>query len=56
MNVLSFVLAIVAVVIFLSSFSPNPPGRWASIGLGLAVLTIAWMIQLIWVTEGIRIS
>ena len=46
MNVVAFVLATLAIVVFLCTV--QPPGRWAHIGVGLALLTAAWIVQLVW--------
>jgi hypothetical protein len=49
MQVIAFVLALIAVVMFLlaayGASRPNPP--WHFGWLGLAILTVAWMVQLI---------
>lgn len=50
MNLLAFLLAIVAVFIFLAGNRPAWYQRysWYShISLGLAVLTVAWIVQLV---------
>lgn len=47
MNPLSFVLAIGAIIVFLAGWRATP---WAHLGLGLALLTAAWIVQLVWVT------
>lgn len=52
MNILSFALAIIAIVIFAGAYRG---ARWGSIGLGLAILTAAWMLQLLWVTNQITL-
>jgi hypothetical protein len=48
MNILSLILAIIAAVIFALTYQGH---KYATIGLGLAVLTVAWMLQLLWVTD-----
>lgn len=50
MNVLSFILAIIAAVIFALTYRGHPH---ASIGGGLCVVTIAWIVQLTWTTTQI---
>jgi hypothetical protein len=50
MNILSFILAIIAAVIFALTYQGH---KYATIGLGLSVLTVAWMLQLLWVTDTI---
>lgn len=54
MNVVAFILAILAAVAFLlAEYGPpvNPPrSRLATLGVGLALLTAAWCVQLIWAT------
>jgi hypothetical protein len=47
MNILSFILAIAAIVTFSLTYRGH---KYGSIGLGLALLTTAWVLQLIWVT------
>lgn len=45
MNVLAFLLAVAAIVVFVLAAY----GRvWGRISLGLALLTSAWIIQLAW--------
>lgn len=51
-NILSFVLAIIAIVIFAGAYRG---AKWGSVGLGLAILTAAWVLQLIWVTDQITL-
>lgn len=48
MNPVSFILAIIAIVVFLGGSRLNRP--WADTGLGLALLVASWMCQLMWVT------
>jgi len=50
MNVISFVLAIAAIVVFAARWKGAVGGH---IGLGLALLTSAWVIQSIWMTTAI---
>jgi uncharacterized membrane protein len=45
MNILSLLLAVVAVVIFALTSQGH---KYATISLGLAVLTTAWILQLLW--------
>ena len=52
MNILSFVLAIAAIVVFALTYRGH---RYGSLGLGLALATIAWVLQLIWVTDQITL-
>jgi hypothetical protein len=47
-NIISFVLAIVAVIVFVLAWKGAAP--WAHLGLGLALFTTAFIIQLTWVT------
>lgn len=47
MNVISFILGIAAIVVFAARWKGAPGGH---LGLGLALVTAAWMVQLIWVT------
>ncbi len=47
MNVISFVLALAAIVVFAARWKGAPGGH---LGLGLALVTAAWMIQAIWIT------
>lgn len=48
MNILSFVLAIAAIVVFALTSQGH---RYGSLGFGLALLSSAWVLQLIWVTD-----
>ncbi len=48
MTPVSLILAIVAIVVFLAGSRSGRP--WADINLGLALLTAAWIIQLMWQT------
>lgn len=52
MNILSFVLAIAAIVTFALTYRGH---RYGSLGLGLALATSAWVLQLIWVTDQITL-
>lgn len=45
MNVLSFALAIAALVVFAGAYRGV---KWGHLGLGLALLTLSWMFQLLW--------
>lgn len=47
MNIISFVLAIVAIVVFLGAYEGL---KWGSLGLGFALVTTAWVLQLTWTT------
>jgi hypothetical protein len=49
-NWLSFTLAILAVVVFLSTAYTDTPKKWQRTDVGLALLTLAWMAQLILIT------
>lgn len=44
MNIFAFALAIIAICVFAGAFRGY---KHATLGVGLAILTIAWMIQLI---------
>jgi hypothetical protein len=46
-NWLAFVLAVLAVVVFLSTAYVAEPKKWQRVDVGLALLTLAWMAQLI---------
>lgn len=46
-NILSFALALAAIVVFAAAYRGLP---WGTLGLGLLLLTAAWVIQLLWVT------
>ncbi len=48
MNPVSLVLAILAIIVFLTGSRMGRP--WADTNLGLALLTAAWIIQLMWQT------
>jgi hypothetical protein len=48
MNIISLILAIVAAVIFALTYQGH---KYATIGLGLCILTVAWMLQLLWTTD-----
>lgn len=45
MNILSFILAIVAICIFAGAYHGL---AWGSIGLALALLTASWVLELTW--------
>jgi hypothetical protein len=52
MQIIAFLLALVAVFLFLLAASgrqPNPP-HWHAGWLGLAFLAVAWMVQIIILT------
>jgi uncharacterized membrane protein YGL010W len=51
MHIIAFVLALAAVVLFAAEYARTK--SWLS--LGLAVLTVAWMVQLI-VTTGSHVT
>lgn len=51
MNPVAFILAIIAIVVFLGGSRLNRP--WADTGLGLALLTAAYVVQLMWVTTSL---
>lgn len=46
MNILSFALALASIVVFAAAFRGLP---WGTLGLGLLLLTSAWVLQLLWV-------
>jgi uncharacterized membrane protein YGL010W len=50
MNILSLILAIIAVAVFALTAQGH---KYATISIGLALVTIAWMVQLLWVTDAI---
>lgn len=52
MNILSFVLAIAAIVTLALTYRGH---KYGSIGLGLALLSTSWVLQLIWVTDQITL-
>ena len=52
MNILSFALAIIAIVIFAGAARDQ---KWGSVGLGLAILTLVWVVQLVWTTTQITV-
>ena len=54
MNFVSLILAIFAIVVFLGGSRFNRP--YVDTGLGLALLTGAWIIQLMWVTNLLHIG
>ena len=45
MNIISLILAIIATVIFVLTYEGH---KYGSIGLGLAFLSTAWILQLMW--------
>ena len=45
MNIISLILAIIAIVIFVLSYEGH---KYGSIGLGLAFISTAWVVQLLW--------
>lgn len=47
MNTLSAILALFAFLVFAGAFRGH---KFATLGLGLALLTAAYMVQLIWTT------
>lgn len=47
MNVLALVIAIVAVAVFVAAHFAVPR-RWATIAAGLALLTVALIVQFVW--------
>lgn len=47
MNVLAAILAIFAIITFFGAFQGH---KYGTLGAGLALLTFAWMVQLIWTT------
>lgn len=52
MNILSLLLALAAIVTFLFTSRGH---KYATISIGLALVTSAWMIQLLWVTDQITL-
>ena len=48
MNLIAIVLALLAFAVFLCAYF-KVPRQWASTALGLALLTAAWVAQLIFV-------
>lgn len=52
MNILSLILAVAAVVIFALAYQGH---KYATIGLGLCLLSTAWILQLVWTTDLITI-
>jgi len=63
MQIIAFILALIAVFCFLGAAyygygtptSGGPAARWHLGWLGLAFLTVAWMVQII-ITTGGRVS
>ena len=51
MNIVSFILLIVAIVFFAGA---GRGVRWGSIGLGLALATGAWLLHVLWVVDHIN--
>lgn len=47
MNILSFALALAAIVVFAAGWRGLP---WGTLGLGLMLVTLAWVLQLLWVS------
>lgn len=52
MNILSLILGILAIATFLLTSRGH---RYATISIGLALLTAAWMVQLLWITDQITL-
>ena len=52
MNILSLILAIIAAVIFALTYQGH---KYATIGAGLCILTVAWIVQLLWITDQITL-
>jgi hypothetical protein len=52
MNTLSAILAIFAIITFFGAFQGH---KYGTLGAGLALLTVAWITQLIW-TSGPHIT
>ena len=52
MNIISFILAIAAIVVFLLA---SRGYKHATIAVGLALTVAAWVIQLIWTTDQINV-
>lgn len=53
MNLFSLVLAIIAVCIFAGAFQGH---KYGSLGAGLAILTLAWVLQLLLTIEQVHIG
>lgn len=51
MNVLAFLLAVGAGLVFALSIKPRHPA--ATVATGLVLLTAAWIVQLVWQTPHI---
>lgn len=47
MNIISLILAIIGIVIFVLSYEGH---KYGSLGLGLAFISIAWVLQLMWIS------
>ncbi len=45
MNIISLILAIIGIVIFVLSYEGH---KYGSLGLGLAFISTAWVLQLLW--------
>ena len=45
MNIISLILAIIGIVIFVLAYEGH---KYGSLGLGLAFVSTAWVIQLLW--------
>jgi hypothetical protein len=54
MNPAALVCALAAVVVFLWTLQPSPV-RWCNISTGLALLTVAWILQMVWQTTQVTI-
>jgi hypothetical protein len=54
MHWIPFVLAVVALVIFVAAYF-GVSRKWANVALGLAFVTLSWMLVLILATDGGRI-
>lgn len=46
MEIIAFIIALIAVFVF-ALVAANKPSRWNLLGVGLALLTAAWVIQLV---------
>jgi VIT1/CCC1 family predicted Fe2+/Mn2+ transporter len=46
----AIILALLAIAVFIVAYlNPQPPRKWASVALGLALLAAAWVVQSIFV-------
>ncbi len=52
MNIVSLLLAMAALIVFALAYQGH---KYATIAVGLALVTSAWMLQLLWVTDQITL-